>query len=116
MPPSADNPLHASYGEVMREELEAAVRAHQAASIPPGVDQRSVTDADMPTASTIGWATLVLAGVPLTDSERAKVLDLATSSFSMVGMMPLETRPYFARLGLITALTAALVATTSAEL
>lgn len=113
---SADNLLRASYGEAMREELEAAVRAHQAASIPPGVDQGSITDADMPAASTIGWATLVLAGVPLTDSERAEVLELATSSFSMVGLMPIETRPYFARLGLITALTAALVVTTPTEL
>ncbi len=116
MPLSTDKLLRASYGEAMREELEAAVRAHQAASIPLGVDQRSVTDADMPAASTIGWATLVLAGVPLTDSERAKVLELATSSFSMVGLMPIETRPYFARLGLIAALTAALVVTTPTEL
>lgn len=100
----------------MREELEAAVRAHQTAFIPPAVDRRTVTGTTMPTAATIGWATLVLAGVPLMESERANVTELASSSFPMVELMPVETRPYFARLGLIAAPTAALAVTTPTTL
>lgn len=97
----------------MREELEAAVRAHQAATIPAGVDRRSIVDAEMPTAATIGWATLVLAGVPLTDAERAKVMELAESSFTLLGLLPVQARPYFARLALIAALTAAITSETA---
>ena len=52
----------------MREELEAVLQAHRVTPLPDGVDRASACDPELPSAEIVGWATLVVAGVPLSAS------------------------------------------------
>lgn len=92
----------------MRDELDAALRAHHTATLPDGVDRASVCDPDLPTAEIVGWATLVVAGVPLSPAEQGRIAAAAADAFALIALLPVESRPYFARLGLIATLASAL--------
>lgn len=94
----------------MRQQLEDALRDHAKAGLPDGVDRVAATDADMPSAAIIGWATLVLAGVPLTAAERTRVVETAAGAQWMPELVADDVRLFFVRLSLIATLTAAMLA------